>query len=65
MATPRIRTGGRKTRKYGRNKAACEYYKNTHQRENNKLNKMEKRLKSHPNDKGAQEVVKKLKKVLE
>lgn len=45
--------GGKKGRKIGRNKKSCELYRAQHRRERNKIRKIKKYLKRHPNDKQA------------
>ena len=50
MATKRKHRGGGGTRKYGRNKVSCQRYKLEGRREKNKLIKIARHVKNHPND---------------
>ena len=45
--------GGKKNRKYGRNRKKCEAYRKAGTREINKRKKLKRRIKRFPNDKGA------------
>jgi hypothetical protein len=45
--------GGKKNRKYGRNKKWCEAYRKVGTRLINKRKKLKRRIKRFPNDKGA------------
>lgn len=47
----------KKQRKVGRNAEFCKFYRLTHRRERNKLVRLEKHMKRHPNDKCAQKAV--------
>ena len=41
---------GNKNKKYGRNKAKCARYAANHKRERNKVRRIRRHLKQHPND---------------
>lgn len=52
--------GGRKNRKWGRNKAFCENYRKTHRREVNKLRRLNKHIVLCPNDSCAADAINRL-----
>jgi hypothetical protein len=47
---PKKQKGGKKNRKFGRDKIKCERYRRERRREKNKVKKVCKHLKKHPND---------------
>lgn len=51
-------SGGKKHRKWERNKASCLYYRQTHRRERNKIKKLLKHLAKFSNDHVAIEALK-------
>ncbi|MBI2039919.1 hypothetical protein HYT18_02505 [Candidatus Microgenomates bacterium] len=57
-------SGGRKGRKIGRNKAKCERYRLSHRREKNKIRKILKHLKKHPNNTAALRRIEELKRII-
>lgn len=61
MATPRRGRGRNGTKKYGRNKVKCEIYRREHRREKNKIRKLSKLLKRHPNNLQILKTINKLK----
>ena len=50
----------KKNRKTGRNAVYCKFYAQTHRRERNKIVKLKKHLKAFPDDKCAQDTLKRL-----
>ena len=59
MVTKRQR-GGSGSRKYGRNEAGCKRYRAEQRREKNKLRKLKKLARRHPNN---QQLIKKIRKL--
>lgn len=60
MAKQRQRAKGKKNRKHGRNANACVHYAASHQRERNKLRRIQKHLRRHPGDACAHKAVARL-----
>jgi hypothetical protein len=56
----RISRGHGGSRKIGRNKVKCEQYRREHRREKNKLRRLLKLYKHHPNDKQMANTIKRL-----
>lgn len=50
---PQQAAKSKKNRKVGRNSVSCAYYRKTFKGEKNKILKLEKRLRTHPNDESA------------
>jgi len=49
--------GGKKQRKFGRNKLGCSAYAGSHRREHNKIRRLKRHLKVFPDDKVAAKAV--------
>ena len=64
MATPRKGGGKSGTKKYGRNKVKCERYRREHRREKNKLRRLRKLVKTHPNDKQLKQAIRKFEELI-
>ena len=52
--------GSRGVRKYGRARTKCEQYRREHKREKNKIKKILRHLRKHPNDNRSRSHIKRL-----
>jgi hypothetical protein len=60
----KIRKGGKKGRKVGRNKVKCERYRLNQTKERNNLRRAERRLQRHPADTSTKDEILKLRRIL-